>query len=122
MEKILLIAVCLIASAAFAESNLPQGQGGNESPEQMRQRIEEMQRPGREMPQVSPNETISIPYKQQLAQEYQKHNYRVAVLERIRELAREAGRADIISKVDELMKLENNRHVKKINKLQFRAK
>lgn len=95
--------IFFIASAAIAESNEPnQTPGINET----------------QIGAAQESNEGKVSYKQQLAEEFTKHNYRLAVLERIRQLAREEGKADIISKVDKLTKLEKERHTKRIAKLQ----
>jgi uncharacterized protein YaiL (DUF2058 family) len=50
----------------------------------------------------------------QLADEFQKHNQRIAILSRIRQLAEQEKLADTIERVDGLIKMENDRHMKKI--------
>ncbi len=94
----------LIASASLAESN--NSKPATDANQTLGEAVTES------------NEVTKLSYKQQLKEEFVKHNYRLAVLERIRQLAREEGKADIISKVDQLTKLENERHTKTIAKLQ----
>jgi hypothetical protein len=56
-------------------------------------------------------------FETQLADEYQKHNLRIAVLNRIRQLAGQEGLVDTIEKADKLIKMENDRHLKKVARL-----
>jgi len=53
----------------------------------------------------------------QLSEEYQKHNRRIAVLQRIRQLAQENNLTDKVQKVDALIKIETDRHKKTIMQL-----
>lgn len=132
MKKFVLFLICAIFSAAIAvDANAPQQtpdrQEPNISPQEkaLHEQMEQRRRLDDEARQEASKrrgeaERQAIGLKsnqQQLAEEYHKHNYRVAVLERIRQLAQETGQNDKIAKVDELMKLENDRHAKKITKL-----
>ncbi len=56
-------------------------------------------------------------FETQLAEEYRKHNLRIAILNRIRQLAEQEGLADTIEKADNLIKMENDRHTKKVTQL-----
>ncbi|MFA5292432.1 MAG: hypothetical protein WC496_05290 [Phycisphaerae bacterium] len=56
-------------------------------------------------------------FESQLSEEYQKHNRRIAILQRIRQLAEENNLTDKIQKVDELIKMETGRHRKTIMQL-----
>ncbi len=56
-------------------------------------------------------------FETQLADEYKKHYQRLAILNRIRQLAEQEGLADIIKRADRLIKMENDRHMKKITHL-----
>ncbi len=59
--------------------------------------------------------------EKQLAHEQDKHNSRVARLQRIREVAQQEGDTKAVERVDKLMASENDRFVKKTGKLEGKA-
>jgi hypothetical protein len=56
-------------------------------------------------------------FETQLAEEYLKHNKRIATLNRIRQLAEEENLSKTVERADSLIKMENDRHMKKVTRL-----
>ena len=96
-----------------------------------KQRLERMERRRRESIAQTQTEqrsaaeqekqtSLTQAVESQIAEEYKKHTRRIAILDRIRQLAKEDSLTDKIQKVDSLLKMENERHRKKLVRLQQR--
>ncbi len=111
----------LILTVVFVFAVLAQSDTNEQREILNKKTAEENQRPVPVItkPQASPQkQTIDVrAYKEKISSEYQKHTYRLAALQRIRELAEQTGQPEKIKRVDALLKMEKSRHLKKIQKL-----
>jgi hypothetical protein len=113
---ILLLNYFVVSFAAGGDSNNAMGRGRLPNEPNMLQRLEAVRQKlaARNQQPVE----INQPAAAQIADENQKHNQRIAALNHILQLAEQEKFIDIIERADRLIKMENDRHLKKLARLQ----
>jgi len=89
--------------------------------EQIKQLRETTRQKRAKMQKLTPQQQLQI-FEQKIKQEKEKHLLRIAKLNRIRELALEENRSDIVGRVDRLVKKEQARYSHKQQQMQRRKR